>query len=291
MSLLTGRPDPTIFRYFKFLLPFKTSHFAVRAHFRTKMITSGTVSRVAARASLTVAFILGFATVSPASDTLTRGALPDAARAFEDAALRVNDAQPAEPVRWTRPIFLAVADAGGMRALAPEIEASVKYMAAIARVSVTRVDINDPRRNFVVRQADPAGRAACRAGIYSQAGHITSVDVEIWLGGRGSLSRCINHEVMHGFGFRSHAHAAVSILSYKQARQTQLSAIDRVLLETLYDARIQPGMNLAAAAATSCGIIAEKLGVPAREAAGHCGQAPMPRQVATTTFGRRGRQD
>ncbi len=255
------------------------------------MITSGTMRRHAARASLAVGFMCSFATAGLASDTLSRGSLPDVARAFEDAALRVNDWQPAEPVRWTRPIFLAIADGGGMRALAPEIEASVRQMAAIARISVTRVDANDPRRNFVVRQADPGGRAACRAGIYSQAGHITSVEVEIWLGGRGSVSRCINHEVLHGFGFRSHAHAAASILSYKQTRQTDLSAVDRVMLETLYDPRLRPGMNVASATSTACSVIAEKLRVPARDAGAFCGgREPAGRQVSALSGRGRSRE-
>ena len=256
------------------------------------MITFGTVRRHAARASLALGFICSFAAAGVASDTLSRGSVTDVARAFEDAALRVNDWQPAEPVRWTRPIFLAIADTGGMRSLGSEIEASVRQMAAVARVSVTRVDANDPRRNFVVRQADPGGRAACRAGIYSQAGHITSVEVEIWLGGRGSLSRCINHEVLHGFGLRSHAHAAASILSYKQTRQTQLSAVDLVMLETLYDPRLQPGMNVASATSTACNVIAEKLNVPARDAVASCGGREPPGRQVTAFSGRgRGGQD
>jgi hypothetical protein len=230
--------------------------------------------------------ICGFAAAGSASDFMSSTSLADAARAFDDAALRVSDSRPASLVRWTGPIYLAISDADGLRGLAAEIEASVRTQAAIARVPVTRVDFNDPRRNFVVAPADRGGRAACLAGINSQAGRIVSVDVAIYLNGRGSLTRCINHEVMHGFGFRSHAHEAMSILSYKMKKQTQISALDRTLIETMYDARLQPGMTPEAATATAWRILAEKLGVSAAETNAECGnRAAVHPQLAA--FGRR----
>lgn len=250
------------------------------------MINAGTARRGAVWVVLALGFVCSFAIAGRASDTLSPASLQDATSAFDDAALRVNDSQPADLVRWTGPIFLAVADGDGMQAIAPEVEASVRALAAIARVSVSRVSANDSRRNFLVRQADTSGRVACRASVYSQAGRIAGAEVEVYVGGRGSLTRCINHEVMHAFGFRSHAHAALSILSYKQARQTQLSALDRVMLETLYDPRLHPGMRPADATAMACAVIAQKLGIAARDAAVQCGSRDVAgRQVAL--FGRR----
>jgi hypothetical protein len=251
------------------------------------MINLGSPRREAARAALVLALVCGFTAAGRASDTLSPALLQDAARAFDDAALRVNDAQPADLVRWTGAIFLAVADTDGMRPLAAEIEAAVRTLAAIARVPVSRVDVNDPRRNFLVRQADAGGRAACRASVYSSAGRIAGVEVEIHLGAREAPTRCINHEVMHGFGFRSHAHAALSILSYKQSRQTQLSALDRVMLETLYDPRLRPGMKAAEAMQAACTVIAGKVGLGAGEAAAQCANRDGGGQFAL--FGRRAR--
>ena len=252
------------------------------------MIDVESMRRGTARVVLTLGLACGVIPAGHASDTLSPAALQDAASAFDEAALRVNDSQPADLVRWSGPIFLAVADGDGMQAIAAEVEASVRSMAAIARVSVHRVSVNDTRRNFLVRPADTGGRVACRASVYSQYGRIIGAEVEVYVGGRGSLTRCINHEVMHAFGFRSHAHGALSILSYKQARQTQLSALDRVMLETLYDPRLQPGMRPAEATTAACAVIGEKLGLTARDTSSQCGgRGTSGRQVAL--FGRRDR--
>jgi hypothetical protein len=75
---------------------------------------------------------------------------------------------------------------------------------------------------------------------------------------------------MHAFGLRSHAHAAVSVLSYRQTKQTRPSTIDRLMIETLYDARLHPGTEPTAASRVACAIMAEKLGASAAERARHC---------------------
>ncbi|HEX2886068.1 DUF2927 domain-containing protein [Vineibacter terrae] len=283
MSLINARSTSNIFEYFAFSI----NLLDCRKFISGKMINLRRGRLGAARALLILGIAGGFATAGQASDTLSPALLQDAAQAFDDAALRVNDAQPADLVRWTGPIFLAIADGDGLHARAAEIEASVRTLAAIARVPVSRVAADDPRRNFLVRPAATGGRAACRAAVASQAGRIASAEVEIYLGGRGSLTRCINHEVMHAFGFRSHAHAALSILSYKQSRQTDLSALDRVMIETLYDPRLRPGMRPAEAAPMACAVLAEKLGLSARDAGAQCGSRDDGGQLAL--FGRRAR--
>jgi hypothetical protein len=197
-------------------------------------------------------------------------ALVDAARAFDETALRINDAHPADLVRWADPIFVAVADSDDLRPLAAQIEASVRFLADIAGVPATRVAADDARANFLVRQTGAGVRTACRTSISSRGGRIAHVDVAINVAAGASLTRCINHEVMHGFGFRSHASGAQSILSYRQVHLTQPSTLDHILLETLYDRRLHPGMDVATAAPLACGIIAGKLGVARRDASAHC---------------------
>ncbi len=229
----------------------------------------GMVRRAATRAALAAGFMCAIVNVAAASDTPLRASLIEAARAFDEAALHVNDSQPADLVRWAGPIFLAVSDIEGLQDLAPEVEASVRSLAEIAGITVVRVGTDDPRRNFLVREADPAGRAACRASVYSQAGRITRVEVELWRASR-AIRRCANHEVMHAFGFRSHAHGAASILSYRQRHQAGFSELDRLLVATLYDPRLQAGMKPAAGSAAACGIIAERLGLTAQAAGTLC---------------------
>lgn len=224
--------------------------------------------------------------VTASNDTARHALWSVAARAFDDAALRINDSTPAEPARWTHAIFVAVDRGGDLRPHAAQIIAAVAQLGAIAGVAVVAVESDDPRRNFLVRQADPAGRAACRAAVYSQAGHIVRVDIDIFLGGRGSLTRCINHEVLHGFGFRSHAQQAPSILSYRATDQTQISDVDRILLQTLYDPALRPAMPIAQATVVACAIIGRKLGVAGPTADAACADR-LPPDGRVAFFGRR----
>jgi hypothetical protein len=196
--------------------------------------------------------------------------LVEAARAFDEAALRVNDVHPANLVRWAGPIFMAIAESDDIRPLAPQIEASVRLVAGFAGIPVALVAIDHPQANFLIRRTETAGRAACRTAIYSRGGRIARVEVAIHPTPGAAVTRCINHEVMHAFGFRSHAHAAQSILSYRQTAMIEHSPLDRLLLETLYDPRLQPGMELSSAGVAACSILAEKLGVARRDAAAHC---------------------
>ncbi|HJQ57131.1 MAG TPA: DUF2927 domain-containing protein [Vineibacter sp.] len=208
------------------------------------------------------------------------------ARAFDEAALRVNDTTPADLVRWTQPIFVAIDPGTELRPHAPQIIAAVNRLGAIAGVVVFPVAADDPRRNFLLRPADPAGRAACRAAVSSQAGHIVRVEIELFLNGRASLERCINHEILHGFGFRSHPHGAPSILSYRAAEVAQITPTDRLLLETLYDPRLQPGMKVADAALAACTLIGDRLGLGREAVESACANRP-PANGRIASFGNR----
>ncbi|MCW5748837.1 MAG: DUF2927 domain-containing protein [Alphaproteobacteria bacterium] len=200
--------------------------------------------------------------------------LEDAAKAFDDAALRIDTAPATELARWTTPIFLAVSDHAGMNAYAGEVEAAVRAMAAIAGVTVNRVAWQDPRANFVVRPntSEYAGKSPCRSSVdWTDAGLMMRAEIHVNLANPGRITRCINHEVMHGFGFRGHPHSSFSVLSYKYAAQAQLTDTDRVILQTLYDPRLQPGMRTPAASQVACSIIAEKLHSQPADAAAACG--------------------
>jgi hypothetical protein len=213
--------------------------------------------------------------------------LRDAARAFDDAALRVDTAPATELARWTGPINLAVPEQAGMLEYAAEVETAVRTLAAIAGVAVHRVAPHDPRANFVVRASSVpvAGKSPCRSSVdWSADGHMLRAELVINLANPGRITRCINHETMHGFGFRAHAHEAFSVLSYRHANQATLTATDRLMLETLYDRRLKPGMRLAEAAPVACRILAEKLRAPTDETTSMCsgrGSTPPPRQLVS----------
>lgn len=256
------------------------------------MITLGTWFRHATSAVFALGLVTTAVTTAQASDWAgSRVSLEDAARAFDDAALRIDTSPAVELARWTSPIFLAVSDQSGMDSYAAEVEASVRSIAAVARVTVTRVAWGDSRANFIVRPstAQSSGKSPCRSAVdWSDLGNMVRAELHINLSNPGRVTRCINHEVMHGFGFRGHAHSSFSVLSYQHAGQAQLTSTDRLMLETLYDARLKPGTKVSAVAPVACGILAEKVRASAEETAALCtGRGSAPRRGLVAFAGSR----
>jgi hypothetical protein len=83
------------------------------------------------------------------------------------------------------------------------------------------------------------------------------------------IDRCVVHEALHGFGFNSHPHSADSILSYVYNR-SDLTLLDRHLIETLYDRRLRPGMPRTDAAKQACRILGEKMTASAADIEAVC---------------------
>lgn len=200
--------------------------------------------------------------------------LEQAAKSFDAAALRVNDLAPANTVRWTGPIYLAIAGYSGMSSVAPEIYAAMRDVAQLARVPIQRVEWGDPRANVRFRpsagEAGSASASLCRTSLSWNEGALRHAEVAVNLANQSRITRCINHEIMHVFGLRSHAHTAVSVLSYARSSHARPSEIDRLMIEALYDARLPPGTTAARASQIACFIMADKLGVTDREKAQHC---------------------
>ena len=141
------------------------------------------------------------------------------------------------------------------------------------RVTVSRVNRDDSRTNFIVRPGTvrEPGKSLCRSNVdWMDDGSMVRVEIFVNVTAPDRVTRCINHEVLHGFGFRGHAHGAFSVLSYRHPHQAQLTGIDRLMLEALYDPRLRPGMKVADASAAACGILAEKLGSGPAEARTLC---------------------
>ena len=221
------------------------------------------MKRLATRVALANAIDSGTLQPVHASDGPGHLSLDSLARAFDDAALRVNNAPATELARWADPIYLAIADDAGMAPIAPIAEAAVRALAAVAGVPVARVAWHDRRVNFRVRpgQNDSAGKSPCRSTVdWTESGRMVRAEIYVNLANPDRITRCINHETMHGFGFRSHAHAALSVLSYTHAAQAELTAVDTILIQTLYDRRLKPGMAAEVAAPLACSIIAEMIG-------------------------------
>jgi hypothetical protein len=191
------------------------------------------------------------------------------AKGFEDAALRIEDnsMKAKELTRWEGPIVLAFVNPNTASRQANLMSKAVREIAAIAGVTVREVEATDRAANFVGRYSDSSsagfglggGTSNCFSTTTFDKGRIERVDINI--GTRpGGGDRCSVHEALHGFGFNSHPHGLDSVLSYVYNRE-ELTPVDRLLIETLYDKRLKRGMTRAEAAPIACRILAEKTGV------------------------------
>lgn len=151
---------------------------------------------------------------------------------------------------------------------------AVSRIAEIARLPVERVGPDEPRANTIVILTDnesSSGVRTCFTQPRWKNWRMTKVELNVNFANMRRIDRCIIHEAMHGFGFNAHPHSADSILSYVYNR-SDLTVLDRRLIETLYDARLQPGMARAKAAPIACRILAEKMAVAATDAEMVCSQ-------------------
>jgi hypothetical protein len=222
-----------------------------------------------------------------------RQALEEAVRAFDEMAMRVNGGRATELARWTGPIYLAIADTPGIDRVAADVETLVRNLASVAKVSVERVSVNDPRRNFFVRASTRGsnGSTPCQSAVdWDDRGRMVAVEVQLNLNNLGRLLRCANHEVVHGFGLRAHPDQAFSVLSYKYSDQVHLTDTDQIVLQTLYDARVPVTGSMETVARVACEVMAEKLQMAPETAAPVCAQrtAPARRGLFASVGGNRG---
>jgi hypothetical protein len=230
-----------------------------------------------------LAAAIAFGSISPAShaaDTSdATSKLEDMVRAFDEMAIKVNGSRAAELARWTGPIYLAIAETSGMERIAATAEALVRELAQVAQVPVHRVAANDPRRNFsiVASWRDGTGSTPCLSQVdWDGMGRLTSVEVRLNLSNYGRLTRCANHEIVHGFGLRAHPDTAFSVLSYRYSTQAQLTDTDRVVLEALYDRRVPATGSMDTTIRVACQVMGEKLQMPADAAASVCERRSAP---------------
>lgn len=231
----------------------------------------------AAAVMLGVTILAAAATSAPAAPP----DLPTLARAFDDGALRVADSRPETVTKWTRPLYYAVHNVAAQPSIARDVLTAVREIAAIAGLQVVEVAAGDGRANIVARFDDnegPSGSQTCYAQ-WQRSNDGAIVRVELFINFRNwqRINRCIVHEALHGFGFQSHAHAADSVLSYVSGRSS-LTETDRLLLQTLYDRRLVPGMAPVAASRTACRILGEKVGATPADIRSTCAARSGPRQ-------------
>jgi hypothetical protein len=194
----------------------------------------------------------------------SREALADAARAFDESALRLGDdnARPTSVRKWLEPIRLGFDNPATNPALVDITRQALKEIAAVAGVSVVESVPGDKTANFIVYFDEN--------GVNGQSGYCFANSWwKGWAINRGELrvnptrirdiDRCATHETMHAFGFSSHPHAADSILSYVVHARRKLSPLDLDLIHTLYDKRLPVGLKPGPASQQACRILGEKM--------------------------------
>ncbi len=215
----------------------------------------------------TVASLLALVALASASaQGQSRGSLADAARAFDEAALRSQDdnAKPMPIRKWIGPIRIAFATPTAAPALVDISRQGVRTLAVEANIAV--IDIADlgSTANFVVyfdenglrgQAGDCSAKAWWDKNKVINKGELRINPVRI-----RDIDRCAVHEPMHALGFFSHPHSALSVLSYVYKAQRTLTVLDKHLIHTLYDPRLATGMAPAPASQLACRILGERLG-------------------------------
>lgn len=168
--------------------------------------------------------------------------------------------------KWTRPIFYRVDGMTYDTARIAETVAALKRVAAVADVPVTEGTETTANFILVFRNTDnlrtaSGGKAGCLTNWNSNqwTGAFNRAELHINLGTRSDLTQCINHEMLHAFGLRGHPHKLHSVMSYYTVRLVfDMTEADTVMLQTLYDKRMKPGLSRLAAVVLADGIIEEK---------------------------------
>jgi hypothetical protein len=217
---------------------------------------------------LLLAALPGIAAAEP------RELLAGAARAFGESALRLGDdnAPPTAIRKWREPSRLGFDNPSAHPDLVPISRRAVSLIAAEAGVTV----IDQPAgsdANFVVffDENGMAGKTgSCFVNTWWKSSAIHRGELRINPARMRDIDRCTLHEAMHAFGFKSHPHAADSILSYTYHGRRALTPLDLHLIRTLYDDRITIGMTPAPASRLACRLLGERLGAASADIEAVC---------------------
>jgi hypothetical protein len=232
----------------------------------------------------TACLLLAGSLMPAAATAQSREVLADAARAFDESALRREDdsAKPMPVRKWLAPIRLGFANPTAAPNLVEISRRGVKTLAIEAGIAVVDLTDNDASANFVVyfdenglrgRSGDCSANGWSRKNGVLYKGELRINPVRI-----RDVDRCAIHEPMHAIGFFSHPHAALSVLSYVYKAQRTLTPLDKNLIRTLYDRRLTPGMPATEASPLACRILGERLGTSAADIEAVCRdrKGPMP---------------
>jgi hypothetical protein len=217
------------------------------------------------------------ATEATAQTTGKNPSHADILRGFDVAALYADKSQnttgygsgatlTGTVMKWTRPVRYRVDGMTYDKTRIAETIDTLKRVAAIAGVPVSEGTGTTANFILVFRNSDNmrasnGGRVGCLTSWNGNhwTGAFTTVEMQINLAMQYELTHCINHEMLHAFGLRGHPHKLHSVMSYYTARFVfDPTEADIVMLQTLYDKRMKPGMSRLAAVVLADELIEEK---------------------------------
>jgi len=214
--------------------------------------STSAVSRILQLAYCALA-ALGIAACVPAPPPV--GLPPDRLARFFDELVYGNPAEPEGVsrtlLRWTQPRLIY--SVGGERAPADDqrIAATLGRFAGLTGLSIAPGTPKDAQITIDFESGpmapvhDELARCYTRI-VYIEAG-LQQAHVVVNTERSGTLAACLDHELMHAFGFPHHSPIMPSVMSPFRRIDT-LSAADQAALAALYDPRLKSGMTREAAA-------------------------------------------
>ena len=154
--------------------------------------------------------------------------------------------------KWESPVTVAVVEGATRK----NIEFTKKSLGELAQLSGLtfewvesgtsgiKLDIHfSSEREFVINGNQ---RASCYARTGNAPnGRLDRASIYIGLSGKDEWrTDCLNHELLHGLGWRGHTHRIRSVISYAHG-ETKLTKWDRLMMRALYDSRLPPGISKA----------------------------------------------
>lgn len=166
--------------------------------------------------------------------------------------------------RWKLPLRVT---AGGAVTVEKErlIRDRLERFRELTGVDLHWEGLDAKRYNFkivVVPSSQIRARASsdtlCVANPDDSNGTILSATLHLPAGDLKDFEECLDHELMHAFGFDGHSHRLESTLSYMHNKGA-LTTWDEILLRTLYSPQLTPGMHRQAALPVVSRLLAEEL--------------------------------
>jgi len=202
---------------------------------------------------LPYSFVIVASLIALISCTSTQQDIDRDVRLFDELAFGGpfdNDLQQGKAlVKWAGTIRVSLTgDDSGQ--FAPEVTRQLKRISTLTRLSIRFEETPTKNTNYLIRFSADRGYSIrkdfvpCITRLGISAGVIRKARIEISTVNKDLIKRCIAHEAMHSFGFRFHSGIARSILSPAHGEQ-DLTRWDELMLSTLYDDGLSPGMSRA----------------------------------------------